>query len=373
MKSMKIVSLLISALVTLGHARYIGSYTARLGYEDHYNSRGLPLGSVADILQQDRANYHRYGIRDPEDTGDSYFINRYRRSRMKRMLRRGEVDPTIVSEILNETPVVKVNIYSNYIEVSRGQPLTTNVNRYIPESFDTLHSFQTIEEIKTDALKRAEAIKYDSTFSFDFKKEYRLKHEVLEVFRCKEQNITKALVLLTTNAASLRINHAHSSGVALSAFLYALSTSGWVLESYKFGLKGSPFFGTWGYPPEKKDISIVPLAEDHCSLAIRWLVSSGGEGDISYSIVTHRFNSFYVVFNTSIESDNTFSGSSSITSWKTIIHFQDFGSSEYRDIVLHRYGKVHNHNIDYKVHFRFDPFENIYRALGKDPLVETTN
>jgi hypothetical protein len=51
----------------------IGSYYAALGPQDYRNSRGLPLTSFADVLQQDRANYHRFGRRDPYDQGDPFF------------------------------------------------------------------------------------------------------------------------------------------------------------------------------------------------------------------------------------------------------------------------------------------------------------
>src|SRR3984957_18842556 len=43
----------------------IGSYVALLSEADHFNSNGQRLTSAAAIIRQDRANYHRYGIRDP--------------------------------------------------------------------------------------------------------------------------------------------------------------------------------------------------------------------------------------------------------------------------------------------------------------------
>lgn len=49
------------------------TYFAALGPQDHVNSSGAPLGSFAAILQQDRANYHRFGRRDAHDEGDPFF------------------------------------------------------------------------------------------------------------------------------------------------------------------------------------------------------------------------------------------------------------------------------------------------------------
>jgi hypothetical protein len=44
-------------------------YTTYLSEEDHYNSNGDRLKSVADILRQDRANYHK-GKGDRADNDD---------------------------------------------------------------------------------------------------------------------------------------------------------------------------------------------------------------------------------------------------------------------------------------------------------------
>lgn len=99
---------------------YIGSYTARIGYQDHYSSRGNHLRRVSDILQQDRANYHRFGRRDAEDEGDNFFYSRGNRSRMGYLLRRGWVEAGLGGEIVRGTPLIKVDIYNDHIEVRRG-------------------------------------------------------------------------------------------------------------------------------------------------------------------------------------------------------------------------------------------------------------
>ena len=42
----------------------LGHYNARLSARDHYNSNGERLRTVAAILRQDRANFHRFNRRD---------------------------------------------------------------------------------------------------------------------------------------------------------------------------------------------------------------------------------------------------------------------------------------------------------------------
>lgn len=95
----------------------VDSYTARLSSKDHFNSDGTRLKLVADIIRQDRANYHKFNIRDNDDTGDHFFNDKDNRGRVATMLEKGRIDRTTTDSILNSTPVVLVNIYNQYIEV----------------------------------------------------------------------------------------------------------------------------------------------------------------------------------------------------------------------------------------------------------------
>jgi hypothetical protein len=54
---------------TTSHAQQIiESYVARLSEADHFNSAGQ-----AAIIRQDRANFHRFGIKNPEDKSAAVF------------------------------------------------------------------------------------------------------------------------------------------------------------------------------------------------------------------------------------------------------------------------------------------------------------
>lgn len=57
-------------------------YVADLGPEDHVNSKGQRLGSFAALLAQDRANYHRFGIRHRSDGADPIFSSRAMRAQI---------------------------------------------------------------------------------------------------------------------------------------------------------------------------------------------------------------------------------------------------------------------------------------------------
>jgi hypothetical protein len=124
---MKFLTIMIGCGFTLLHAvsgSYIDSYTARISRQDHFSSRGNYLGKVSDILQQDRANYHRFGLRDSEDEGDRFFYSLRNRSRMGYLLRRGWIEPGLGSEIERGTPLVKVDVYRDHIEVRRASEAT---------------------------------------------------------------------------------------------------------------------------------------------------------------------------------------------------------------------------------------------------------
>jgi hypothetical protein len=97
---------------TFSHAQQlIGSYVALLSEADHFNSNGQRLTSAAAIIRQDRANFHRYGIRDPEDEGDTFFADEGNRAALEQMLERGRADPGVISRIVNGTPIIRVDIY----------------------------------------------------------------------------------------------------------------------------------------------------------------------------------------------------------------------------------------------------------------------
>lgn len=64
----------------------LGEYFALLSPADMRNSSGARLGSLGQVIQQDRANYHRFGRRDELDQGDSFFADRALRARIPQMV-----------------------------------------------------------------------------------------------------------------------------------------------------------------------------------------------------------------------------------------------------------------------------------------------
>ena len=60
----------------------IGEYYTSLYAEDMRNSRGQPIGDFCAIVQQDRANYHSFGLRHDGDQGDPFFASPDMRARI---------------------------------------------------------------------------------------------------------------------------------------------------------------------------------------------------------------------------------------------------------------------------------------------------
>jgi hypothetical protein len=79
---------------TLAQAQQlIGSYVALLSEADPFNSNGQRLMSAAAIIRQDRANFHRFGIRDPQDEDDAFFADEGNRAASNRCSSAGARSP----------------------------------------------------------------------------------------------------------------------------------------------------------------------------------------------------------------------------------------------------------------------------------------
>lgn len=74
---------LLICLATPGLSQQLlAEYNTTLWPEDARNSKGRPLGDVCAIVQQDRANFHRFGIRHPGDESDPVFGSQHARARI---------------------------------------------------------------------------------------------------------------------------------------------------------------------------------------------------------------------------------------------------------------------------------------------------
>ena len=114
---------------------YSAVYQARLSEQDHVSSRGAKLTSVAAILRQDRANYHKFNKRDFDDQPDPYFTSAGNRGLLEKYYKNVASSSPLSKEqreiILNRTPLVKVSLVdgvgTKYLSVKildKGRPRT---------------------------------------------------------------------------------------------------------------------------------------------------------------------------------------------------------------------------------------------------------
>ena len=52
---------------------FLGSYVARISYQDKQASDGYPLDTAAQMVRQDRANFHKFHHSDPDDENNVWF------------------------------------------------------------------------------------------------------------------------------------------------------------------------------------------------------------------------------------------------------------------------------------------------------------
>lgn len=93
--------------------KLIESYVAHLSARDHRASDGYKLSSVAEILRQDRANFHKFGKRDADDESDTFFRTASGRDAMEHLVKVGDIPRDVERAILRGTPHVVVSLYES--------------------------------------------------------------------------------------------------------------------------------------------------------------------------------------------------------------------------------------------------------------------
>ena len=100
----------------------LADYVAFIGRDDLHNSKGARLSEPWQILRQDRANYHRFGISQPGDEWDPVFENKNNRAVMERMIQHGSISPSAGRDIVRGGVMVRVKVYDggkrDYVRVT---------------------------------------------------------------------------------------------------------------------------------------------------------------------------------------------------------------------------------------------------------------
>lgn len=109
----------LTAMVGTAKAdQLLGTYVARISDNDHHASDGYRLDTAAQMVRQDRANWHKFGRGDAEDEDDGFFGSTSSRANLERMLNKGSaMNQATRRAIVNGEPVVEVQVYRQSVRV----------------------------------------------------------------------------------------------------------------------------------------------------------------------------------------------------------------------------------------------------------------
>ena len=95
-------------------------YGCVISDKDRYNSKGVRLTKVRDILAQDRANYHRFKRRDVHDHSDFMFHTAANRRLWQTV--KITIDPTLRRKILygGDVEITVFVLTEDWIDVTEG-------------------------------------------------------------------------------------------------------------------------------------------------------------------------------------------------------------------------------------------------------------
>ena len=108
----------------LAQGNVIASYSAFLSMTDHYNSSGQKLTQPWQVIRQDRANFHRFELRDDWDDWDPVFDSANNRAKLENLLMQTSFSAGDRYLIVNNEIFINVTVYGNgksvtgvYVEV----------------------------------------------------------------------------------------------------------------------------------------------------------------------------------------------------------------------------------------------------------------
>ena len=108
-------AMLVAAIgLAAGGARaddLIEAYGAYIGQDDLYNSSNQRLREPWQVIRQDRANVHRFGIRQPGDDIDGFFSSARNRELAERMIRNGRIERSAARRLLQGDVRIHVEIW----------------------------------------------------------------------------------------------------------------------------------------------------------------------------------------------------------------------------------------------------------------------
>lgn len=112
---------------SMAQEKEICNYTARISKADKLNFFNKSISSAPNkktalaFIRMDRANYYRYGKRDPEDESDCYFSNIKNRAKIDEFIEKSTISEGLLKKILKDEPVIYVKVFKDKIDVAENK------------------------------------------------------------------------------------------------------------------------------------------------------------------------------------------------------------------------------------------------------------
>lgn len=114
---MRILKLCVCLIVGVSGPVTAGSYDEQyctvISETDRHNSNGSRLTSVAQVIQNERANYHNNRHRDAGDETDGTFRTKADRAEMAGMFRANSVGPILSEQIVSGSGDLNVCVWAS--------------------------------------------------------------------------------------------------------------------------------------------------------------------------------------------------------------------------------------------------------------------
>jgi hypothetical protein len=117
---------MLLAAVSAAHAQEVlDEYSAYISENDLHNSNGDRLRQPWQIIRQDRANVHRYGLADADDEGDYYFADADNRALLESLVAEGHISRAAGRAIVQGDVWIYVQVFGRG---DRASHVTVDVN-----------------------------------------------------------------------------------------------------------------------------------------------------------------------------------------------------------------------------------------------------
>lgn len=115
------LGLLCNAVSASAEQQLIDTYLTLISTKDMATSSGAILTNPSAMIQQDRANFHRFNRRDELDEGDALYGDPANRAQIPQLIANGGGVPQYIADVINANGAALLVVYT----YSNGERLSS--------------------------------------------------------------------------------------------------------------------------------------------------------------------------------------------------------------------------------------------------------